>query len=219
LLHILVVAGNDPGIDRLCTELGKKGLRCTIVPPAEGAAGQIGEKSPDVTLLHMNGNVPPHELLRRKRKSPVIVLVDKANLGSTAIDFNTVDDFIVLPANSDELLLRVQRLLGRMEDEKSGEVTRCGDLAINLATCEVTLSGRLIDLTFKEYELLRFLASHPGRVYTRDSLLNEVWGYDYFGGDRTVDVHIRRLRSKVEDLDHSFIETVRNVGYRFRCPS
>ena len=74
----------------------------------------------------------------------------------------------------------------------------------------------MIELTFKEYELLKFLASHQGRVYTREALLNKVWGYDYYGGDRTVDVHIRRLRSKIEDAKHTFIETVRNIGYRFK---
>lgn len=220
MLHILVVAGQNPGIDQLCAELRKRGLRCTLIPPADSFAGQIAEKSPDIVLLlHMNGAVPQQEFLRRERKPPVIALVGKEALGSTKIDFHAVDDFLVVPAESDELLLRIQRLLGRTGDENEGEVIRCGDLAINLATCEVTLSGQLIDLTFKEYELLKFLASHPGRVYTRDSLLNEVWGYDYFGGDRTVDVHIRRLRSKVEDLNHSFIETVRNIGYRFRCPA
>ena len=72
-----------------------------------------------------------------------------------------------------------------------------------------------MSLTFKEYELLKFLASHPGRVFTRDTLLNQVWSEDYFGGDRTVDVHIRRLRSKIEDASHIYIETVRNIGYRF----
>ena len=99
----------------------------------------------------------------------------------------------------------------------SRELIECGDLVLDLARCEVALNGRLVALTFKEYELLRFLASHPGRVYTRDALLSKVWGYDYFGGDRTVDVHIRRLRSKIEDASHTFIETVRNIGYRFRC--
>ena len=86
---------------------------------------------------------------------------------------------------------------------------------IDTARCEVTVAGRPVLLTFKEYELLRFLASNPGRVFSRDSLLNRVWGYDYFGGDRTVDVHVRRLRSKIEPLGYSFIETVRNIGYRF----
>jgi DNA-binding response OmpR family regulator len=84
-----------------------------------------------------------------------------------------------------------------------------------MTTCEVTVNGSIVELTFKEYELLKLMASNPGRVYTREVLLNKIWGYDYFGGDRTVDVHIRRLRSKIEDSGHSYIETVRNIGYKF----
>ena len=87
---------------------------------------------------------------------------------------------------------------------------------IDLAKREVTVDGKLVELTFKEYELLKFLASNRGRVYTREALLNRVWGYDYYGGDRTIDVHVRRLRSKIEDSKHSFIETVRNISYRFK---
>ena len=87
---------------------------------------------------------------------------------------------------------------------------------IDLARCEVSVNDEPVLLTFKEYELLKFLASNKDRVFTRESLLNKVWGYDYYGGDRTVDVHIRRLRSKIEDSTHTFIETVRNVGYKFR---
>jgi DNA-binding response OmpR family regulator len=94
-------------------------------------------------------------------------------------------------------------------------VLRCGALLIDLANYKVMLDGRPIELTFKEYELLRFLASNRDKVFTREALLNRVWGYDYFGGARTVDVHIRRLRSKIEDRGHAFIETIRNVGYRF----
>jgi two-component system alkaline phosphatase synthesis response regulator PhoP len=80
----------------------------------------------------------------------------------------------------------------------------------------VTVEWRIVELTFKEYELLKLLASNKGRVYTREILLDKIWGYDYYGGDRTVDVHIRRLRSKIEDSNHNFIETVRNIGYRFK---
>jgi two-component system alkaline phosphatase synthesis response regulator PhoP len=92
---------------------------------------------------------------------------------------------------------------------------KCGDLVIDIAKYEVSIGGKLLALTFKEYELLKFLAKNRGRVFTRETLLNEVWGYDYYGGDRTVDVHIRRLRSKIEDSTHTFIETVRNIGYKF----
>jgi two-component system alkaline phosphatase synthesis response regulator PhoP len=99
---------------------------------------------------------------------------------------------------------------------ESEDVIRCGDLVIDSAKCEVSLSGKPIILTFKEYQLLKFLASNKEKVFTREALLNKVWGWDYYGGDRTVDVHIRRLRSKIEDINHSFIETIRNIGYRFR---
>ena len=80
----------------------------------------------------------------------------------------------------------------------------------------MTIRGDRVSLTFKEYELLKLLAENPGRVFSRYALLNQIWGYEYFGGTRTVDVHIRRLRSKIEDAEHNFIETIWNVGYRFR---
>jgi DNA-binding response OmpR family regulator len=92
---------------------------------------------------------------------------------------------------------------------------RSGELAIDEATYAARLRGRVLDLTFKEFELLKFLAQHPGRVFTRAQLLQEVWGYDYFGGTRTVDVHVRRLRAKLGPEHDALIGTVRNVGYRF----
>ena len=128
-----------------------------------------------------------------------------------------IDDFMISPYDARELVLRVKRLLSRDRNIDSGELIKCDGLLIDLAKCEVTLEGRIVELTFKEYELLRFLASNRGRVYTREALLNMVWGYDYYGGDRTVDVHVRRLRSKIEDAKHTFIETVRNIGYRFKA--
>ena len=96
-------------------------------------------------------------------------------------------------------------------------VLRCGDLEMDLANYTVQVGDRPVELTYKEYELLRVLATNPGRVLNRETLLNKVWGYDFYGGARTVDVHIRRLRFKIEDRHHSFIETVRNVGYRFHA--
>ena len=98
---------------------------------------------------------------------------------------------------------------------ESSELIKDGDLVIDLAKYEVSVGGRPVLLTFREYELLKFMTSNRGRVFTREALLTKVWGYDYFGGDRTVDVHIRRLRSKIEDSHHTFIETVRSIGYRF----
>ncbi|MFC2060806.1 response regulator transcription factor, partial [Chloroflexota bacterium] len=113
---------------------------------------------------------------------------------------DVADDFLISPYDDRELVLRIKRLLNNgIESLDSGELIKCDDLIIDLAKCEVTMERKVVELTFKEYELLKFLASNRGRVYTREALLNKVWGYDYYGGDRTVDVHVRRLRSKIED--------------------
>jgi two-component system alkaline phosphatase synthesis response regulator PhoP len=129
-------------------------------------------------------------------------------------DYQGVDDFLVWPFDTRELIARAKRVL--QKNISQDEIIRAGDLEINLAHCEVRVEGKIVELTFKEYELLKFLAHDRGRVFTRETLLNKVWGYDYFGGDRTVDVHVRRLRSKIELSGQTFIETVRNIGYRFK---
>jgi DNA-binding response OmpR family regulator len=97
-------------------------------------------------------------------------------------------------------------------------VIRSGEVTVDEASYTAKIGGRHLDLTFKEFELLKYLVQHPGRVFTRDQLLQEVWGYDYFGGTRTVDVHVRRLRAKLGPDNETLIGTVRNVGYRFVLP-
>ena len=124
-----------------------------------------------------------------------------------------VDEFVFPEVSEPELRLRLEMLWQRRGD--TGEsVVRLGPVAINVETYQVTSGGRSLDLTFKEFELLRFLAEHPGRVFSRAKLLQEVWGYDFYGGTRTVDVHVRRLRSKLGPEREHLIETVRGVGYR-----
>ena len=125
-----------------------------------------------------------------------------------------VDDFAITPVNEDELRVRMSRLIWAQTGAEDGTVIRHGTLLIDLERYKVTVDGEVVDLTYKEYELLRFLASNPGKPFTREALLNQVWGYDYYGGSRTVDVHVRRIRSKIEQREQ-FIDTVRNVGYRF----
>ncbi|HYM16273.1 MAG TPA: response regulator transcription factor [Dehalococcoidia bacterium] len=133
-----------------------------------------------------------------------------------SFDFSTgFDDFIVHPALGDELAARVRRAIWLKSGVESDNTLRAGDLHIDLSNYKAYVAGRPIDLTYKEFELLRFLATNRDKVFTREALLNRVWGYDFYGGARTVDVHVRRLRSKIEDNAHTFIETVRNVGYRF----
>jgi len=146
-------------------------------------------------------------------KAPVLALVDAtevSRLGAAP----SLADFMAWPGAEAELQLRLARICA--SHFNSPDVAHHGALSINRATCEVCVDGGPVALTFKEYELLKCLAENADRVLSRDALLNDVWGYDYIGGDRTVDVHVRRLRSKIEVRGHSFIDTVRNIGYRFR---
>ena len=128
-----------------------------------------------------------------------------------------VDDFVLSPIEESELRTRMSRLIWDRTGQGDGHLIRHGSLSIDLERYKVTVEGEVVDLTYKEYELLRFLSSNPGKPFTREALLNQVWGYDYYGGSRTVDVHVRRIRSKIETHE-PFIETVRNVGYRFVEP-
>ena len=123
-----------------------------------------------------------------------------------------VDDFLVSPGGAGELVSRVKVVAVRRGGE--GKVIDFGELIINLDAHQALLNGKPVDMTYKEFELLRTLASSPGRAFSREELLMSIWGYDYFGGTRTVDVHIRRLRAKIEG-SRRYIETVHSVGYRF----
>jgi len=150
------------------------------------------------------------------RDVPVIVIVTEGGWAAITADWGA-DDLVLQTAGPGEVEARLRLALGRaagVAPAGSGEL-RSGDLVINEITYSARMHGRAMDLTFKEFELLKFLVQHPGRVFTRAQLLQEVWGYDYFGGTRTVDVHVRRLRAKLGAENESLIGTVRNVGYRF----
>ncbi len=148
--------------------------------------------------------------------APLIVVVTEGGLAALTAEWGA-DDVILHTAGPAEVEARLRLALGRRAGSAvdAPDEIRCGDLAIDEATYSARLRSRPLDLTFKEFELLKFLAQHPGRVFTRAHLLQEVWGYDYFGGTRTVDVHIRRLRAKLGPEHDALIGTVRNVGYRF----
>jgi DNA-binding response OmpR family regulator len=145
--------------------------------------------------------------------APLIVVVTEGGLAAISSDWGA-SDIVLEGAGPGELDARIRMAIGKANQfERSTQIHASG-IVIDEASYSAKVSGRTLDLTFKEFELLRFLAQHTGRVFTRDQLLSEVWGYDYFGGTRTVDVHIRRLRAKLGDFE-SLIGTVRNVGYRF----
>jgi DNA-binding response OmpR family regulator len=144
---------------------------------------------------------------------PLMLVLTEGGLTAVSADWG-VDDVLLESAGPAEVDARIRLVIGRMAQDKSSSKIQASGVVIDEASYSAKVHGRPLDLTFKEFELLRFFATHPSRVFTREQLLSEVWGYDYFGGTRTVDVHVRRLRAKLGDLE-SLIGTVRNVGYRF----
>jgi DNA-binding response OmpR family regulator len=176
--------------------------------PAEGWAALVVELAEDPAAAL--------SLARRVRAdgiAPVLLVATRAQTATLPLE--ACDDFLLSPIDPGELALRLGRLRAASGDEPAQEIIRFKDLELNLATYQARLAGKPIDLTFMEYELLRFFASHAARAWSREQLLSRVWGYDYFGGARTVDVHVRRLRAKLGETRASWITTVRSVGYRF----
>ena len=147
---------------------------------------------------------------------PLMAVLTEGGLAGLTAEWG-VDDVLLDSAGPAEVEARIRLAVGRLsETEEPTELTiTSGDVTIDEATYSARVRGRLLDLTYKEFELLKYLAQHPGRVFTRAQLLQEVWGYDYYGGTRTVDVHVRRLRAKLGPEHEVLIGTVRNVGYRF----
>jgi DNA-binding response OmpR family regulator len=195
-------------------------LHSIRVAPAEASA-LIDAPPADVILVDARRDLVQAkglcQLLRTTGLDcPLLAIVTEGGLAALSPEWG-LDDVLLQTAGPAEVEARLRLAVGRVslaEPDVPGEI-RSGDLSIDEATYTARLRGRVLDLTFKEFELLKYLAQHPGRVFTRAQLLQEVWGYDYFGGTRTVDVHVRRLRAKLGAEYESLIGTVRNVGYRF----
>lgn len=191
--------------------------------PAEGSALL---EAPDADLVLVDGRADlahARDLCRLIRTtgsiSPVLLVVTEGGLAVVAHDWG-MDDVVLHTCGPAELEARIRLARGRRDlqqdaDDPEAHLIRSGDLSVDDASYTAKIGARVLDLTFKEFELLKYLAQHPGRVFTRPQLLAEVWGYDYYGGTRTVDVHVRRLRAKLTPEHEHLIGTVRNVGYRF----
>jgi len=190
--------------------------------PAEPAA-LIDSPSADAVLVDARRELAAGRSLCRMLRTtglsvPLLAILTEGGLAGLTAEWG-VDDVILETAGPAEVEARLRLAMGSLalsgeDDPAAGQIT-AGDLVIDETSYSARISGRLLDLTYKEFELIKHLAQHPGRVFTRAQLLQEVWGYDYFGGTRTVDVHVRRLRAKL-GLEHEvLIGTVRNVGYRF----
>jgi two-component system alkaline phosphatase synthesis response regulator PhoP len=147
--------------------------------------------------------------------SPLLLVLSVQQLGALELREDLFDDFCATPCDPRELEARLSHLFWRTGRGLRPELVEYGPLVLNLETYQASVAGRPLSLTFMEYELLKFLATHPGKVFTRETLLSRVWGYEYYGGARTVDVHIRRLRAKLGEEHANVISTVRSVGYRF----
>ena len=222
MIRSLIIAPEIEKMAGLANNLTRNGVACSVISHNNGVREAVISQHPDIILPETYEQLPNSQtremikMLKKERQLPVIALVPREMLNTIDGHLDT-DDFITSPYDAKELVLRINRLLYKGKSKDSDEVIKRDGLMIDLVRCEVTVEGVVVELTFKEYELLRLLAGHPGRVYTRETLLDKIWGYDYYGGDRTVDVHVRRLRSKIEDSNHTFIETVRNIGYRFKA--
>jgi DNA-binding response OmpR family regulator len=192
-----------------------------ITLPLKGTAPEdLIEIHPEVLLIDGTGDIDAAEDATRSLSMaweiglpPIIVVVDED--GASRFRFEVgADDFLLTDASMAEISARLALLSRRTGRSDQEAVIKVGDLTVNPDNYQVYVHGRPLDLTYKEFELLKFLAQRPGRVCDRDLLLREVWGYDYYGGTRTVDVHIRRLRAKLGAEHETLIETIRNVGYR-----
>jgi len=191
--------------------------------PAEATA-LLNAPACDALLIDGRRDLPAVRGLTRLLRQtgldvPLFLVTTEGGLAALQADWG-MDDVLLDTSSPAELEARLRLAVGRLSTgsapaDDSPEEIRSGDLHIDEATYTAKLRTRTLDLTFKEFELLKYLAQHPGRVFTRAILLQEVWGYDYFGGTRTVDVHVRRLRAKLGPEHESLIGTVRNVGYRF----
>ena len=174
-----------------------------------GAIVQIGDDTESAWAMIRS--------LRRRDNpvTPLLVVLRGIHLGDLELRDDLFEDFCIDPFHPRELEARLRHMLAGSGDGNTGERIEYGPLVLDLETYEAAVDGEPLDLTYMEYELLRFLAAHPGKVFTREILLNRVWGYEYYGGARTVDVHVRRLRAKLGEENANLIQTVRSVGYRF----
>lgn len=214
----LVLATDLLDTTGLANWIRRLNFKLRLLSRDEDLLDSLGSEAASLVILYFASYTLANSLARvikQEKNIPVLLLLPPEKLNQLSLPLEA-DDFTVYPGCENEIHFRLKKLLPGNGNSQPEEQVCFGDLVIDLASCQVILNGEILDFTYREYELLKFLASNPGRTFTREVLLNRVWGYDYFGGDRTVDVHIRRIRNKIGDVDRPLIETVRNIGYRFR---
>lgn len=222
--HILIADDNDGIVDILKTYVAKEGYIPLIAFDGEQALDMFKAHSPALVLLDvMMPGKDGFQVCREIRKNstvPIIMVTAKGEDADRIMGLDTgADDYIVKPFSPGEVMARIRAVLRRIDttmDVKKDCILHPG-IEINISDYEVRINGQPMSLTKKEIEILWLLASNPGKVFSRDNLLNSVWGYDYFGDARTVDTHIKRLRAKIEPPGSSYweIKTIWGVGYKF----
>jgi DNA-binding response OmpR family regulator len=213
---------DDENICRLVKlNLEKEGFQVLVAYDGESGLDLVSRENPDLILLDiMMPGMDGVEVLRQIRKdrtTPVIMLTAKADTFDKVLGLELgADDYITKPFDTKELTARIKAVIRRTgQEEEDSEVVRYDNLEISLANYEVKYFGKKLEMPPKELELLYFLASHPGKVFTREQLLRQVWEFDFYGDSRTVDVHIKRLREKLTGNQNWEIKTVWGVGYKF----
>jgi two-component system response regulator VicR len=223
---ILVVDDEKPIVDILRYNLSKEGYNVLAAYDGDEAINIALKEDPDLILLDImlpkQDGFSVCKKLREKITSPIIMLTARGEEVDKVLGLELgADDYITKPFSMRELMARVKANLRRIALSEPGgeeEIIRLGDLELDLKSYVVRKKGKPLDLTFREYELIKYLSTQAGQVFTREKLLEEVWGYEYYGDIRTVDVTVRRLREKVEDdpSNPTYIITKRGVGYYFR---
>lgn len=219
--RVLVVSDDASWREALAAELEASGHEAQAVPFNSVESRPAELVAPLATIVvDLRGQAGAGARLGRVRravgqkKTHILAAMSPGQLAR--VDFAAgFDDFVADPVRALEVIARARQLRWRENATDAADILKAGEIVINLASCEVLLAGDPLSLTFQEYELLRHLVEHRGRVFTREQLLSELWGYNYYGGTRTVDVHVRRLRAKLGPEHEDLIQTVRNVGYRF----
>ena len=218
---LFVLGSQNNGFGPLTESLSRSGMELRFGSGLDAVSGQQPAQHPKAVLLDLStvdlGQAREAVEQCRKLKIPVVAVLSREALETYDPSLNP-DELILHPLSDSELMVRINQAIYRVKGPVGAQVLKVGELSIDLERYDVTVAGRRVSLTYKEFQLLVLLASNPGRVYSRENLLSQVWGYDYLGGTRTVDVHVRRLRSKIEAPGRSFIETVYLVGYRFKVP-
>ena len=215
MANLLIYTADNGFADALSRALRREGHFCKTVQDETTALHEVRARVLALILLDDAPALPKVEEMRNWTTLPILLLLEPDRL-AVARAPSEADDILVKPVREEELLYRVRNLChSSPQDAEGGRTLKSKGLTLDESRYEIRLDGELIDLTYREFELLKHLINNPERVFDREQLLNLVWGIDYLGGPRTVDVHVRRIRAKIEVKGYSFISTVRGVGYKF----